>query len=433
MNRRDLLKYIGAASAAITFGPALRGARKARAATPGLSAPKRLLVCVAGGGWDTTYSIDPKAQSATVDVPASSSIKTYGNLDIAYDTTKTVFPNVDTYFTKYGANTAVIRGISIASVAHSECMKRICTGTRNSTSADLGATVAHDLNNGLPLPYLILGTNAFSGPYAVSAGRVGTSNQILALLDPAQAYETQGVNMLTTTTAEDDAIRAFIAASASRERATRGANGYNRARIDDFLTAIDHGKLLQGHAIDFGHRGNTLTFQNQIDLAVKAISGGISQAVMLGITAPGVKWDTHTQNTVQGPSHDATFSGLTYLLDKMAATPTPAGTMLDDTIVVVVSEMGRTPKLNANQGKDHWPVTSALVIGAGAVKGNTVFGGTDPTTVSALPINYATGAVDTNAGKTLTYDSFIAGVLSLCGVDPSAHLPSSEVFNAFAA
>ena len=38
---------------------------------------------------------------------------------------------------------------------------------------------------------------------------------------------------------------------------------------------------------------------------------------------------------------------------------------MDETTFVVMSEMGRTPALNGNEGKDHWPYTSALVMGPG--------------------------------------------------------------------
>src|SRR6185503_20865649 len=116
-------------------------------------------------------------------------------------------PSVDGFFTKYGALAASVRGISVGSVAHPECVKRMATGTRNETNPDMGAIVAHDHGNDLPLPYLILGDTAFAGEYAVSAGRVGATNQIIALLDPAQAYDTNG-KIPSPTTASENAILA---------------------------------------------------------------------------------------------------------------------------------------------------------------------------------------------------------------------------------
>ena len=106
------------------------------------------------------------------------------------------------------------------------------------------------------------------------------------------------------------------------------------------------------------------------------------------------------------------------------------GTLLDETVVAVVSEMGRTPKLNGEGGKDHWPVTSALVLGAG-VAGGRVLGGTDDN-LDAVPTDLSTGA-PAGDGSPIDYTSFTAGVLSLVGVDPSIHLPNAEPLHALRA
>ncbi len=165
MNRRNLLQLAGAAGVAAM----LPTTRRAAAAS---SAPRRLIIVLAQGGWDTTWALDPKTQSATIDVPVGAK-RMFGNLDVFADVSR---PNVTDYFTKYAAVTAVVRGISVGSVSHQECVKRMSTGSRNELSPDLAAIVAHDRGNDMPLPYLILGDTAFAGPYAVSAGRVGAPN-----------------------------------------------------------------------------------------------------------------------------------------------------------------------------------------------------------------------------------------------------------------
>jgi hypothetical protein len=81
-------------------------------------------------------------------------------------------------------------------------------------------------------------------------------------------------------------------------------------------------------------------------------------------------------------------------------------------------------------GKDHWPVTSAVVMGAG-IKGGQAFGATTDD-VQAQTINLSTGAVDPN-GITLLSQNFVAGVLKACSVDPGAHLGNTEVCDAFVA
>ena len=417
MNRRDLLKYTAAAGA-ISLLP-----KPSFAAT---GTKRRLIMVMAQGGWDTTYALDPKTQSAMVDVPAGT-IRRFGqNLDIFVDPSR---PNVTGFFTKYYDQTAVIRGISVSSVAHAECVKRMATGTRNETSADMGAIVAHDNGNDLPLPYLILGDTAFAGPYAVSAGRVGATNQIIALLDPAQAYPTNGRLPLATTNAEDAILSKYANATANRMRATRGSLGYNRKRVDDFVSSIKRGKQLQGVRDGFGARGRTLLLSNQVELALDAMQRDICQSVMLNTR---LAWDTHDTNTDQQGMHETTFAGLTQLLDGLAARPgMQAGTtMLDDTVVVCFSEFSRTPKLNANMGKDHWPVANAVVMGGG-VKGGRSYGASTAA-VEPDTIDFATGARSAT-GRVLMNNHFVAGVLKLCGVDPISHIGATEVFDAFVA
>jgi uncharacterized protein (DUF1501 family) len=411
MNRRDLFKYAGAAGA---LGLLSRGLR----AAPSPLAKKKLLMVLAQGGWDTTYALDPKTQSAKVDVPVGSR-RTFGNLDVFVDASR---PNVTSYFTKYADITAVVRGISVASVAHQECLKRMATGTRNEQNADMGAIVAHDNGNDRPLPYLILGDTAYAGPYAVSAGRVGATNQIISLLDPAQAYQTNGRAPFVTTSAEDAILQKYATAMTNRLKATRGSLGYNAKRIDDFAEGIRRGKQLQTVRDGFGTRGRTLTLTSQADLALDALSRDISQSVMLNTR---LGWDTHDTNTDQAGFHETTFGGLTGLIDGLVAR-----NLLDDTVVVVFSEFSRTPKLNSQMGKDHWPVTSAMVIGAG-VKGGRAYGATTDG-VEADTIDFATGARSAS-GITLMSNHFVAGVLKLCGIDPISHLGATEVFDAFVA
>jgi uncharacterized protein (DUF1501 family) len=418
MNRRELLQYAGAAGALTMLAPKL-------GAAPAGASRRRIVMVLAQGGWDTSYALDPKTPGM-VDVPAGQITRFGSNMDVFTDASR---PNVTAFFTKYADTSAIVRGISVASVAHQECVKRMATGTRNETNPDMGAIIAHDNGNDMPLPYLILGDTAFAGEYAVSAGRVGATNQIIALLDPAQAYPTNGRLPLSMSDAEDAILKKYATASANRMRATRGANGYNKKRVDDFLDAIGRGKKLQAVRDGFGARGRTLLLDSQVDLALDALERGISQSVMLNTR---LGWDTHDTNTDQAGFHETTFAGLTKLLDGLCARPglTAGSKMIDDTVVVCFSEFSRTPKLNANAGKDHWPVTSAMVMGAG-VKGGRSLGastaGVEPDTV-----DFHTGARSAS-GRVCMSSHFVAGVLKLCGVDPVSHIGPTEVFDAFVA
>ena len=53
--------------------------------------------------------------------------------------------------------------------------------------------------------------------------------------------------------------------------------------------------------------------------------------------------------------------------------------MLDDTLVMVTTEFGRTPKINSNAGRDHWPQVFSIALAGGGVKGGYIHGTSDPT------------------------------------------------------
>jgi Protein of unknown function (DUF1501) len=69
------------------------------------------------------------------------------------------------------------------------------------------------------------------------------------------------------------------------------------------------------------------------------------------------------------PELDRTFSALLEDLNLRG--------MLETTIVIVTGEFGRTPEINANGGRDHWPRAFSLAIAGGGITGGRVYGATD--------------------------------------------------------
>ena len=98
---------------------------------------------------------------------------------------------------------------------------------------------------------------------------------------------------------------------------------------------------------------------------------------------------------------------------------------VDETVVAVLSEMSRTPKLNAQMGKDHWPVTSALVFGGGVRAGT--YGATDDG-LGALRVRMDDGTVS-DSGRLLQFDNFAAGLLEFMGVSSKRWIANAEPFH----
>ncbi len=86
-------------------------------------------------------------------------------------------------------------------------------------------------------------------------------------------------------------------------------------------------------------------------------------------------WDMHNQitqsfkNTM--PPLDQALAALLQDLDQRG--------LLDTTMVMVSSEFGRTPKINNDAGRDHWPKVFSVMLAGGGIKRGMIYGSSDPT------------------------------------------------------
>ena len=418
LTRRGLL--LGSAALAGT-GAWVAARRAARAESP--VPARKLVVVVATGGWDTTYNIDPKPGLGSIDVPTGS-IVDYAGLPIFDHSSR---PATAAFFDAYASTCSVVHGIQIQSITHSDCAKRLLTGTASDASPDVGAIAAWELGRELPTPYLVLGRTSFPGPYASIVTRAGTSNQLGTLLDPAAGLPVgdpfDPPPSFVLSPGEAAAIAAYRERRAERERDSHGGSGRNRQRYQDFLTARERADALREVA-NLGELEYARDLAVQAQLAADALEQGLCRVAHL----EAGDFDTHETNTRQSSEHEQLFTGLRILLDELAARPGEAAgsKLLDETVVAVVSEMGRTPKLNAAGGKDHWPVASALLCGAG-VGGGRVLGGSDEA-FGARRVDLESGAIN-DEGQALQYANFAAGLLEAVGVDAGGHLPNAEPFH----
>jgi uncharacterized protein (DUF1501 family) len=234
------------------------------------------------------------------------------------------------------------------------------------------------------------------------------------------------------TEADDAAMVAWLNARAERLAAQRGRFGSNRRKIEAFQSSLGNSRDLRAYSDGMGNVSASVRFDAQVELALTMLQEEVCWSVAV---ATGLPWDSHQRNEpVQGPNHRTLFEGLTALVDTLKATPTPSGgRMIDETAVAVISEMGRTPTLNADAGKDHWQTTAALLIGAG-LNGDRTYGasstGEDGPALESLPVDFATGA-PSMMGRTVESDSLVAGILQWVGVDPALHLPGVTPFRPF--
>jgi hypothetical protein len=98
------------------------------------------------------------------------------------------------------------------------------------------------------------------------------------------------------------------------------------------------------------------------------------------VTVVDSGWDTHAQIFKELPDSRFPGSGKLPSLDRAYAgllTDLRERGLLETTLVVLMGEFGRTPKINANAGRDHWPRAGSVCLAGGGVKGGQAIGATD--------------------------------------------------------
>ena len=394
----------------------------ARAATSG-SKPPFLVVVVAAGGWDTTYCLDPKYSTDFVHGPdadpngGEESVATYGyDLQVMVNDAKR--PSVSSFFDKYGTSSTIVRGIEVGSIAHRSCMDRMLTGTRaGATAPDFAAIFGSTYGSDRPLACVDMCGQSRTGPLAASIGRIGASSQIVTLLDREDAFYAppeMGVQypQITPNDGEQGRLETYLESRIAALEAKRRSGGRNATHIANFRESLLRKGLIQEKRdafLDELRLGQTTAHADFSEIVTGLFTNGLCQSVILD-SSQG--WDTHAVNTDQHDSYEGLFAMLGGMVDAIDA----AG-ILDDTVVVVLSELGRMPSLNEDLGKDHWPVTSALLVGPRVGTGRSLGGTTS--SLAARTVDLPSGELDDNSGTAINYESFTAGLLQALDVDPA--------------
>ncbi len=118
-------------------------------------------------------------------------------------------------------------------------------------------------------------------------------------------------------------------------------------------------------------------------------------------------WDTHQNNFERTQSQ---MAALDPAFAALLADLTSRG-RLGSTLVACMGEFGRTPTINANDGRDHWPAAWSAALAGGGIRGGVVRGATDDD-----------GAKVTTAPTTVP--DLLATMATLLGLDP-AHTETS--------
>ncbi len=275
----------------------------------------------------------------------------------------------------------VIRSMTHGEAAHERGTHNMFTGYRPSPALQypsLGSVVAHEYGprNNLP-PYVCIPNqpNEYAGTGYLSSAYSGFS------LGADPASKNFRVQDLDLPGGVDESR------FATRRSALEAVNAYfqNRERADS-MSAMDTFydraySLISSPAAReaFNIAAEPEAIRNEYGMnqagqrmlmARRLVAAGVR---MVTLTYGG--WDMHNRITQsmkrQMPAFDQAFSALITDLDRQG--------LLERTLVMVSSEFGRTPKINGNAGRDHWPKVFSVVLAGGGLKAGYIHGASNST------------------------------------------------------
>lgn len=243
----------------------------------------------------------------------------------------------------------------------------------NELFPSLGSIVGRELgSNGTVPPYINM-------PHPMSAGGAGFFGAEYAPFvieaDPSQPdFEVRDLAQIEGLSVQRSALRQRLLAGLEQRQAVTGraaAMGTYYQKARDLMTSPEARKAFNIQAEPASVResyGMSQIGQCAL-LGRRLVEAGCR---FVGIDAPG--WDVHFNcfPSLQGdliPPADKAFAALVLDLEQRG--------LLDSTLVVMMGEMGRTPRVNAQAGRDHWSMAQCILFAGGGVKPGQIIGATD--------------------------------------------------------
>jgi hypothetical protein len=400
LTRRTFLGSTFAATA--LFGGATRGLAQLG------NNCRRFLFLNAEGGWDPLCVFAPQFSSDEIEMEPQAEPWSTGGLSLVDHPAR---PTTRAFFERRANQVTLLDGVSTRSVNHETCQVVALTGSTAEDRPDMATILGYEERASTSLPHLVMSGPSFSGPYGVFASNA--QGQLQQTIDGSLLVD----NDRPLRVPDPVAGRVVDRFLSERSEALRIASP-NVDHVTDYGEAFARAKELGDGGLEV-RLFSDASFIGRAETAIAALGAGVCRCASVGT---GFNWDTHDDNTAQSGLFDNFFADLERILTTLETTPGPEGRPLrDDTIIVVTSEMARTPAFNATGGRDHWPYTSMFLMGPG-IRGGQFGGYTNLYT----GIGVDEGGDPDPSQPGIPAESLCATLLLLGDADPEEHLRGAQ-------
>lgn len=414
--RRDFLKYCGLAGLGLAM-PAFPDWARAEAKNDPYPGPY-YVVLNASGGWDTTYLMDPKGINEINRLYKDGDILTHGAHKYA-PTAKHAqggMSNED-FYAQFGDELLVLNGLDYSVNNHSPGARYMATGKLDSLAyPTFAALVAACQGPTCPLAFLTFGNYSATGnlvamsriPYIPSLQRIANADAIEGNAR-APFHDRFALDRIEQALAHQNAAEQNAAGgkSARLPRAERAENMLYAAQVNS--------KALERVTPYIPKESPKERLSQQAEIALASFKAGVCVSANLSIG----QFDSHANNDPDQMKLIPEFlAGIAYLLKRAEDIK-----IREQLVVILQSEMGRTPTYNNGNGKDHWSIGSIMFLGHG-IQGNRVIGATDEKQFQ-VTIDPATLALKPDEGARVRPEHIHTALRELAGV---ADHPFSKKF-----
>ncbi|MFT5129782.1 MAG: hypothetical protein ACI8W8_003411, partial [Rhodothermales bacterium] len=285
------------------------------------------------------------------------------------------------FFTRYGSELLVLNGLDYSVNNHSPCSRYMATGKLDSLAyPTFAALVAACHGQEAPLAFLTFGNYSATGnlvpmsrvPYLPSLRLISNADNVQGL-DRHEYHDDFALGRIERALQDQHNTRMATARLPRVERAqsmlyAAQLNSKALRRVTPYIPKdVPKARLAQ-----------------QAEIALAAFKAGVCVSANLSIA----QFDSHANNDRDQMKLIPEFlAGIDYMVTRAEALG-----IRERLVIVIQSEMGRTPHYNKGDGKDHWSIGSIMFMGRG-IKGNRVIGATDEKQF-LRPINSQTLALD---------------------------------------
>lgn len=372
------------------------------------------LMIHASGGWDPTMVCDPKGNNGDPMTAVNryftpAQIGQAGNIRYAptmYNVDGGAYSNRQ-FFEKFHDRLLVLNSIDMQTNNHDGGTRYTWSGHLEDGYPPLAALIAAAKAPGRPLAFLSNG-GYDNTQGVVPLARVDNLDTIYAIAYPNVVQRGRGDLFQTNATAER--VRRYQQQRLAAQVAQQTLPTYESS-MRQLLATRGSGNLLQGlidHLptnADIGRSNNPIYRQGIVALA--AYQAGVSAAANL--TTGG--FDTHgDHDRAQGDALGRLLHGVDLLMDRIEEMG-----LSDRVVVMIGSDFGRTPQYNSGNGKDHWSVTSAMMMGPG-IRGDRVIGETTDS-FRARGLDFGTLQVSDSSSQHLNPKSIHMAMRRFAGIE----------------